>query len=243
VSADGHHLNLLLLSSGAGRDGEFLRYAADSVQRVLGAGIETVLFVPFASVLRSYDDVTAVVRQGFLNMLYDVKGVHCESNARKAIENADAVVVGGGNTFQLLHVLRELDLVRPLTERIRRGLPYVGWSAGANIVAPTIGTTNDMPIADGAGLAALGVVPFQINPHYTDGRPAGEPGESRAERLAEYCELHPDTNVVAMRDGAMLRVDGEVITVEGTSAISVFRKGRMPVEYRPGDSLPLLLAP
>lgn len=228
---------MLLLSSAAGPDGAFLRYEAQAVERLLGRR-ETLLFVPFASVLASYDDVTSQVRQGFMNLLYDVTGLHRAADPHRAVEEASAIVIGGGNTFRLLQMLQRLELVAAIRERVVAGVPYIGWSAGANIAAPTIATTNDMPIVAPATFEALDLLPFQINPHYEEESAAAcRSGESRAQRLREYCELSPSTPVAAMRDGATLRVEGASVMVGGISSVTVFAKGQQPWDVSPGEPL------
>jgi dipeptidase E len=150
-------------------------------------------------------------------------------------------VVGGGNTWRLVRELHVLDLIEPMREAARRGTPYVGWSAGANVACPTFQTTNDMPICDPLGFETLGLVPFQINPHYIHGNPPGFHGETREERIREYLELHPDVLVVGLREGTMLRIERDVIALLGDAPCRVFRRGEEPRELDPSSDLGFLL--
>jgi dipeptidase E len=219
-------MTLLLLSTvtAAGAYG-FAPPVATAVAQVLGSRVRRVLFIPYASVLASADDVTATVRQAFANILYEVSGLHEAADPVRAITEAEAIAVGGGNTFKLLASLYEMGLFHPLCDRVRAGVPYIGWSAGANIAAPTIMTTNDMPIVATPTLEALNVIPFQINPHFDAAPAAPGQGESRVQRLAEYCEMHALTPVVGLRDGSILMVHGRSIRVQGAPACVFDRSG------------------
>jgi dipeptidase E len=159
----------------------------------------------------------------------------------RAIARAAALVVGGGNTFALLARLERAALLEPMRQRAREGVPYLGWSAGANLACPTICTTNDMPITGPGSLEALGLVPFQINPHYTEHTIPGHGGESRDERLAEFLVLHPRMLVVGLREGSMLRLLDGVLTLLGPHPLRLFEAGRPARELGSGDDLAFLL--
>jgi len=150
------------------------------------------------------------------------------------LRNADAVFVGGGNTFRLLKTLYERDLLAPIRDRVRAGLPYLGSSAGTVIAAPTIKTTNDMPIVEPPSFAALGLVKFQMNPHYLDPDPLStHKGETREERIREFLEEN-DVPVVGLREGSILRVEDGTTTLLGTKTARIFRRGEEPLEAEPG---------
>jgi|ERR1700691_2412710 dipeptidase E len=232
---------LLLLSNSRNAGQEFLEHAKDQIRDLLGDRVKTVLFVPFASVLASYDDFTLRVAQGFSNMRYEVCSLHRAGDPKRAVGEAEAIVVGGGNTFNLLNALYERDLLPAIQERVGNGVPYIGWSAGANAACPTIKTTNDMPIVEPPSFDALNLVPFQINPHFIDIELPGDPAETRAQRLAEFVEVNPHIYVVAMRDGTMLRVEGTSVELQGIRKVRVFVKGQNPTDYSPSDSLQFLL--
>jgi len=153
------------------------------------------------------------------------------------VENADAVFVGGGNTFRLLKTLQDAQLLAPLGARARAGLPYLGASAGINLACPTVRTTNDMPIVEPHGFDALGLVPFQINPHYLDPDPGSiHMGETRELRIVEFLEEN-DCAVVGLREGAWIRVEGERAALGGRTGVRIFRRGMEPEERPPGASL------
>ena len=157
------------------------------------------------------------------------------------IEDGEAIFVGGGNTFRLLQALYERDLVDAIRDRVRSGIPYIGSSAGTNIAAPTIKTTNDMPIIQPPSFDSLGLVHFQINPHYLDADPSStHKGETREQRLIEFLEEN-DTPVVGLREGTMLRVEDGRTTLVGLAAARLFRRGKDPVEAAPGTALEPLL--
>ena len=125
-----------------------------------------------------------------------------------ALREAEAVAVSGGNTFRLLSLMQSLGLLEPLRERARAGMPYIGWSAGSNLACPTIRTTNDMPIVWPEDCDALGLIPFQINPHYTELLPPEHQGETRDDRLREFVRLNPGMPVLGLREGSALMVQG-----------------------------------
>jgi dipeptidase E len=222
---------LLLLSNGSELVGdEPTEFAQSAVRDFLGAGVRRVLFVPFAAVLRTYGEYAARVRERFGPMGYEVESLHEADEAEAAVERADAIAVGGGNTFHLLRGLYESGAVEAIRARVRRGAPYVGWSAGSNVACPTIMTTNDMPIVEPPTLRALGLVPFQINPHYTDERLAGHKGETRDERLLEFVHANPGVPVVGLREGTMLRVEGREVALVGGRPARLFVGGREPAD-------------
>ncbi|HKQ50901.1 MAG TPA: dipeptidase PepE [Pyrinomonadaceae bacterium] len=232
---------LLLLSNSTNYGGEFLAHAANDIRDFLGAAVRRVLFVPFAGVTRSYDEYAAVVRARFGELGYQLDSVHETAEPAKTVENAEAIAVGGGNTFHLLRGLYEAGLIESIRARVGIGTPYVGWSAGSNVACPTIKTTNDMPIVEPPSFAALNLVPFQINPHYTDEMPADHAGETREQRLAEFLKANPDARVVGLREGSILRIEGSEIKLLGAKTARVFKSGADAKEFWPTDSLNFLL--
>jgi len=232
---------LLLFSNSSNYGEEYLVYPREAVKAFLGAVVKNVLFIPFAGVRFSYDDYAAKVRERFEEWGYGLDSIHTSDDSQQALNNAEAIVIGGGNTFQLLHSIYETGLLDAIRARVEAGLPYIGWSAGANLACPTIKTTNDMPIVEPQSFKALNLVPFQINPHYTDAILDGHAGETRAERLAEFIEVNPDVYVVGLREGSILRIEGEAISLLGDKAARVFIKGREARDYSPEESLQFLL--
>lgn len=232
---------LLLLSSSMVQGAGYLEYPQGEIKDFLGASARRVLFVPYASVIRTFDEYAEAVRAPFEAMGYEIDSIHQFPNADAAVRSASAIIVGGGNTFQLLRGLYESALVETIRERVLGGMPYIGWSAGSNVACPTIRTTNDMPIVEPPSFNALGLVPFQINPHYTDEHPAGHQGETRAQRIAEFIEANRSVYVVGLREGSMLRVEDSAIRLRGELPARVFISGEESKEYRPEDSLEFLL--
>jgi dipeptidase E len=204
---------------------------------LFGDRIKTALFLPFASVMASYDEFAAKVREGLSAIGYGLHSIHEAADSKRAIAEAEALVVGGGNTFQLLNTLYETDLLGILRERVGHGIPYIGWSAGANLACPTIKTTNDMPIVEPPSFKALNLVSFQINPHFIDFPLPDETAETRVDRINEFLAVNPGVYVAGMRDGTMLRVDAASIKVEGSGRVCIFLKDQAPVDFGPGDSL------
>ena len=231
-------LRLLLLSNSTEHAQGYLDHAMPAVLDFLGP-VRQLAFVPFA--LRDHEAYTAKVRRRFETEGIDVRGVRPDASEAAVVDAAKALFVGGGNTFRLLDTLQRTGLLEAIRRRARRGTRYLGASAGTNVAAPTIKTTNDMPIVQPAGFAALDLVPFQINPHYVDPDPSSRHmGETREERLREFLEEN-DAVVVALREGAWLRVEERRATLGGSRGARIFRRGRDPEEVAPGTTLDAML--
>lgn len=225
---------LLLLSTSTTFGGGYLDYAETEVREFLGK-IERVLFVPFA--LHDRDAYAARARDRFARMGYEIDSLHTARDMQQALEKAEAIFIGGGNTFRLLKNLYDFDLLHAIRRRVEKGLPYMGSSAGSNVAAPTIRTTNDMPIVQPPSFDALALVPFQINPHYLDPLPdATQMGETREERILQFLEEN-ETPVVGLREGAMLRIEDGAAVLQGITGARLFRKGCEPLELSPGSKL------
>jgi len=223
---------LLLLSNSTNHGRGYLDHAMDRVLAFLGS-IRRLVFVPFA--LHDHDAYTAKVQERFAREGVEVLGLDPASAAD--VEAAEAIFVGGGNTFRLLDRLERGGLLPAIRRRVGSGLPYLGASAGTNVACPTIRTTNDMPIVQPRGFEALSLVPFQINPHYIDPDPASSHmGETREERIREFHEEN-ETPVVGLREGSWLRVEDGQWRVEGERPARVFRRGASPEEVPPGTDL------
>ena len=234
-------MRLLLLSNSTCYQKGYLEHAMGDLKDFLGDSVKKVLFVPYAGVTVDWDTYTTKVRERYAEIGYELESVHEVPDAVAALEKTDAIAVGGGNTFHLVETMYANGLMEPLKERVAAGLPYMGWSAGSNVVCPTIKTTNDMPIVQPRTFDALGVVSFQINPHYTDAVLPQHQGETRADRLAEFIEVNPDMNVVGLREGSILRVDGPEVSLLGGKNMLLFRKGEDVREFTPDDSINFLL--
>ncbi len=201
----------MLSSSKVGSE-DYLQHAIPMLDQHL-PDIKELLFIPFAGVSVSWDDYTTKVQNALPD--YKVKGIHQFSNAYQALENAQAILVGGGNTFNLLNQLYQQDLIDTVKSQVNKGIPYIGWSAGSNICGNSIRTTNDMPIIQPPSFDALNFVPFQLNPHYTDYQPPGHNGETRAQRIEEFCILNPEMPVIGIREGCALLLQGESLVLKG----------------------------
>jgi dipeptidase E len=231
-------MRVLLISSSVCHPTGYLDHAEPEIQDFLGA-TRRVLFFPWA--LRDLDGYAAKVRERLGRTDFDVDSAHEAPDPVRAVEDAEAVFVGGGNTFRLLKKMYELDLLVPLRRRVREGMPYIGSSAGSNVAGATIRSTNDMPIVEPPSLSALGIVPFCLNPHYLDPDPTStHKGETREERIAQFHEENEES-VVGLREGAMLRIEGGTVTLRGDARARLFRKGEPAAEFDPGDRLDFLL--
>ncbi|MBL7964834.1 MAG: dipeptidase PepE [Flavobacteriales bacterium] len=221
-------MRLLLLSNSTLPGEAFFTWPRPHLLDFLG-GPKRIAFVPFAAVTMSQDDYAQAVSDALAEQGHTWVPLHAEKDPVAALTSCDAVAVGGGNTFQLLRHLYRTGLIKAIADHVRKGMPYIGWSAGSNVAGPTIMTTNDMPITEVPSFRAMHLVPFQINPHYTEARVPGHGGESRDQRIAEFLVLHPEARVVGLREGALLRVEGGHMHLAGTG-MRVFRKGAEPEE-------------
>jgi dipeptidase E len=243
VLSSSPRLLLLLLSNSRNAGGGYLEHALPTLGAFLGAERKRVLFVPYAGVRLSYDDYADTVAERFEAAGYALDALHRADDPQRAVDEAEAIAVGGGNTFHLLRAVAEQGLLARIRARVNEGVPYVGWSAGSNLACPTICTTNDMPIVAPPSLEALGLVPFQINPHYTDEHPEGHQGETRPERIQEFCIANPEVPVVGLPEGTMLRVEGDRLTLLGDRPARLFHGEAEPAEHEPGDGLQFLMEP
>jgi dipeptidase E len=250
-AASSTEISLLLLSNGKLPGQEYLEYAREWICDLFGASAETpktILFVPYA--LKDHDAYAAKVRKALAPLGIDVISAHEADDPVALLGRVDGVFVGGGNTFRLLAELERTGLLDAIAAKVKGGMPYMGASAGINVAGPTIKTTNDMPIVMPASLDAMGLVSFQINPHYVEGRFHYEEdgkmvpynGESRTDRINQFHEEN-DTPVVGVREGAALRVKGKNIELLGGKPAKLFRKGKAPVEVAEGAELAVLTGP
>lgn len=231
---------LLLLSNSTNHGQGYLDHAMPEIRALFGP-VKRLLFVPFA--LHDRAGYAQKARARFATEGIEVDTLTADVSGRRALGTAEAVFVGGGNTFRLLKALEDADLLEALRRRARAGMPYLGASAGINIACPTIKTTNDMPIVQPARFDALGLVPFQINPHYLDADSASRHmGETREDRIREFLEEN-DVAVVGLREGAWLDIEGGRGRLGGPTGARVFRRGRAPEERASGAALDDLLAP
>lgn len=230
---------LLLVSNSTLHGSGYLDHCAEAIREFLGPQVARVLFIPFA--LHDRDAYAAQARARFAGLGYELDSLHEAADPRAAVLAASAVFTGGGNTFRLLRQLYALDLLTPLRERVLSGMPYIGSSAGSNIAGLSIGTTNDMPIVEPPSFQALGLVPFNLNPHYLDpDLRSTHMGETREKRIEQFHEENPQP-VVGLREGTMLRREGSRLSLLGVTGARIFRRGDRPEEVPPGADLSELL--
>ena len=217
--------NLLLVSSSRVHGSEFLDHCSEAIIAHF-SGVQSVLFVPYA--LADHDKYEALVADAFKKMGIELKSIHHAESAANAIDDAQGIFIGGGNSFRLLKTLYDLELLQPLRAAVARQIPYMGSSAGTNMACPTIRTSNDMPIVQPPSFDALNLVPFQINPHYLDADPnSTHKGETREQRLAEFHEEN-DTPVVGLREGSWLKIKDGSCELRGDTGMVLFRAGQRP---------------
>ena len=233
------NMNLLLLSSSRAGNSDYLAPALDLIAAQL-ANCREVLFVPYAGVTVQYDEYQQKVQQALQPLGLRVNSIHRFADAKQALQQAQTVMVGGGNTFALLQRLYQQDLVEDLRQLVLKGLPYTGWSAGSNIAGLSIRTTNDMPIIEPPSFQALGLVPFQLNPHYANFAPPGFHGETRDMRLAEFMQLNPQTPVLGLPEGTALKRLDDTLSYLGDSDAALFRQG-VKTAIAPNSDLSALL--
>jgi len=232
-------MQLLLLSSSRVADSGYLEASLSTIGDVLADVTRPAVFVPFAGVTIDYDAYFEMVKEALSSIAVELLPLHKMADAKSAITGAGAIIVGGGNTFALLHRLQSQELLQPIRDAVLSGTPYIGWSAGSNIAAPTICTTNDMPIVEPASFNALSLVPYQINPHYTEATIPGHNGESRRQRLMEYLQLNPAQQVVCLPEGTYLKIDEKRASFNGKCCGLLLRHSEEAVSIAPGEELPL----
>ncbi len=235
-----NNMRLLLISNSTNAGEPYLQYPMPQIGDFL-SGVSEVVFVPYAAVTFSYAEYEAKVQRRFDQFGIRVRSVHRSADPVKMVRNAEAICVGGGNTFALARMMQRQKLMSAIRTKIAQGTPYVGWSAGSNVACPTICTTNDMPIVQPESFRAIGAVRFQINPHYLDANPEGHAGETREQRILEYIEANPRRYAVGLREGCMLRIEGDRMELIGSRPMRVFKRNRPTVEVNPGDDLSFLL--
>lgn len=234
-------MKLLLISNSTMAGEPFLDYPKNEIRKFLGGKSVTALFIPFAAVTFSYDEYCGKVEDRFSEIGHHIQGIHTFSDKQKAVEDAEAIVIGGGNTWQLLKMLRQFRLLNPIREKVFNSTPYIGWSAGANVACPTLRTTNDMPIVDPKGFDCIGLIPYQINPHYLDAHAQGHAGETRQQRIEEFIEVNHDVYVAGLREGSMMKIENDNIELLGNRPCRIFKKGHEPVELYPGADFSFLM--
>ncbi|WBV61073.1 dipeptidase PepE [Chryseobacterium camelliae] len=230
-------MNIILASTSTLFGGEYLEYLREELIQLYN-GIDEILFIPFARPSGiSHDEYTAKARSFFETININVKGLHEFENKTEALNNAKGYFTGGGNTFLLVKTLHEESLMTVLKQNVENGKPYLGCSAGSNIGGLNMKTTNDMPIVYPSSFECMGLVPFNLNPHYLDPNPdLKHNGETRETRIKEFLTQN-DVKVVGLREGNWIRRIGNQITVEGKELTRIFEKDKEPYEIKAGSEL------
>jgi dipeptidase E len=236
-------IQALLLSNSTMPGSEFFTWPRQPVKDFLGSIGKELVFIPFAAVTISFDEYEQKVKAVFEAMGYTIKGIQHFADKISAIENAGAIVVGGGNTFALLSRIYESGLLEIIQSKVKQGTPYVGWSAGSNLACPTIMTTNDMPVIQPPSFKALNLVPFQINPHYHELKFEGQGGETRRERLQEFLAMNPEIQVIGLPEGMLLHRSGDKVYLKGDGVAKLYAYGQEVMDLKAGEfTLPYVLS-
>lgn len=234
-------MKLLLLSNSTNPGEEYLSWGKKYIQEFVGNIPSSALFIPYAAVTFSYDEYEAKVKKVFSGFECDIKSIHHAWDPIQAVEEAEIIIIGGGNTWRLVQQMRERNLFEVIKKKVEGGTPYIGWSAGSNVACPTMKTTNDMPIVDPRGMATLNLVPFQINPHYLDAQPQGHGGETREDRIKEFIEVNPGVFVVGLREATLLKREDNKLELLGNKTARLFKKDWITKEVSIDEDLSFLL--
>lgn len=234
-------MRLLLISNSTNAGEAYLDYPKHNIHDFLGEKCVKCLFIPYAGVTVTWNDYEKKVKNRFNEVGHDIVSIHHFDDPVKAVEEADCIVIGGGNTWKLLHDMHANKLIEPIRKKVLGGTPYIGWSAGSNVTCPTLMTTNDMPIIDPLGFDALNLIPFQINPHYLDKKVEGHGGESREDRILEFIEVNRDVYVAGLREGCMFVVEGDKMRIIGQRNLRLFKYGEETREIAPTEDFTFLL--
>ncbi len=234
-------MKLLLISNSTNPGEAYLDYPKNNIKQFLGDKPIKALFIPYAAVTFSYDEYEQKVNNRFKEIGHSVIGIHHFENPQKAVEEAEAIVVGGGNTWKLVRTMRDNGLIDLIQKKAKTGTPYIGWSAGSNVACPTLRTTNDMPIIDPRGFDTINLIPFQINPHYLDVHPQGHGGETREDRINEFITENQNDVVVGLREGTMLKLEDQTLKLIGAKTARIFKYGQSPKELGENDDFNFLL--
>lgn len=234
-------MKALLISNSTNPGEAYLDYPKLNIKKFLGEKPVKALFIPYAAVTFSYDEYEKKVNNRFMEIGHSVVSIHHFDDPIKAVQQADAIIVGGGNTWKLVRMMRENKLMSVIKDKVLSGTPYIGWSAGSNVACPTLRTTNDMPIIDPLGFDTIGFVPFQINPHFLDAHPVNHGGETREDRINEFIAENKDVYVVGLREGTMLLLENNNLSLIGEKEARIFKWGEIPKELTRNDNLSFLL--
>jgi len=240
----------LLLISNSTMSGEaYLGWPQEYIKDFLAPeNIKEILFIPYAgvglseeSLEASYNVYESKVAEVFKTLGYNIKSIHHAQDPVEAVNNAEAIAVGGGNTFHLVGKLHEYNVMEAIKEKVEKGMPYMGWSAGSNVACPSLMTTNDMPIYQPQSFNCMNLIPFQINPHYLDKNPEGHGGETREQRIEEFLVVNREMTVVGLREACLLQIEGEKLHLKGEHSLRIFNFGKEPQEFQPETDIQSLM--
>lgn len=241
-------MKLLLISNSTMAGEPYLDWPKEYIKNFLKEKVKRVLFVPYAGVNlsdkgleESWNVYEAKVASVYKKLGYEIYSIHREQDPVRAVQEAEAIAVGGGNTFYLNYMMHKENIVSEIKKKVLNEIPYMGWSAGSNAACPSIKTTNDMPIIEPASFEALNVIPFQINPHYLDAHPQGHGGETRQQRIEEFLTVNREIYVVGLREACFLEMQGNKLELKGNHPMRIFKYGEEPFEVKIGESLDFLL--
>lgn len=234
-------MRLLLFSNSTNAGENYLNYTLPYIKSFLPASLKHGVFIPFAGISVGFDKYFTLVNSKFEKLNLKLLSLHNIKEKITLINEADYIVVGGGNTFCLLKELQNLNLLDSIRERVKNGIPYIGWSAGSNLTCPTIKTTNDMPIVEPDSFNALHLIPFQINPHYTDFKETDHAGETREMRIEEYLMTNRNQYVTGLREGTFFRIENKEISLIGKNNCRIFKYGQKAIEMKSGEDFQFLM--
>jgi len=241
--------NLLLLSNSTNAGESYLEWPRTHIKEFFNTSVKRILFIPYAGVglspdfdiQKSYDIYESRVSSVFSELGYEIYSIHREADPVLAVSKAEAIAVGGGNTFHLVYMLHKLKIMDAIRGRVLKGVPFIGWSAGSNVACPTMRTTNDMPIIQPESFNCLNLVPFQINPHYLDAHPEGHGGETREQRIQEFMVVNPEVYIAGLREACLLEVRNDKISLKGKHSLRIFKGNNPAYELSSDDDLGFLL--
>ena len=240
---------LLLISNSTNYGEAYLGWPQKHITNFLKeTSVKQILFIPYAGVAlseesleKSFDLYEEKVKAVYQKLGYEIYSIHNEADPVKAVNEAEAIAVGGGNTFHLVYMMHKTKIMDAIRNRVLKGIPYMGWSAGSNVVCPSLKTTNDMPIVEPESFVCLNLVPFQINPHYLDTNPEGHGGETREQRIEEFMVVNREIYVAGLREACLLLVEGNEIKLIGNRNLRLFKFGQEPQELDKSSDLNFLL--
>lgn len=240
-------MKLLLISNSTMAGEAYLGWPQGHISNFLKKDVKRVLFIPYAGVNLSDEGLEASwnlyeakVKEVYNKLGYELYSIHHEADPVAAINDAEAIAVGGGNTFYLVHMLHKTGGMEAIKAAVAKGTHYMGWSAGSNVACPSLRTTNDMPIFEPASFDCTSLIPFQINPHYLDAHPEGHGGETRQQRIEEFLAVNQEMYVVGLREASLLEMNGDKMELKGKHPLRIFKYGKEAYEVQVGESLDFL---